>query len=44
MEVEFRETGIYLPEIDLWLDNTDLAPPPGSRTATAITRAVVTAK
>ncbi|MBV8829392.1 MAG: hypothetical protein JO108_09235 [Acidobacteriaceae bacterium] len=23
MDVEFRETGIYLPEIELWLDNTD---------------------
>lgn len=23
MEVEFRETGIFLPEIDLWLDNTE---------------------
>ena len=23
MEVEFRETGIFLPEIDLWLDSTD---------------------
>ncbi|MDQ2712473.1 MAG: MBL fold metallo-hydrolase, partial [Acidobacteriota bacterium] len=23
MQVEFRETGIYLPAIDLWLDNTD---------------------
>ncbi len=23
MEVEFRSTGIYLPEIDLWLDNTE---------------------
>ncbi len=23
MHVEFRETGIYLPEIDLWLDNTE---------------------
>lgn len=23
MQVEFRETGIYLPEIDLWLDNTE---------------------
>ncbi len=23
MQVEFRETGIYLPAIDLWLDNTE---------------------
>lgn len=23
MQVDFRENGIYLPEIDLWLDNTD---------------------
>lgn len=23
MQIEFRETGIYLPEIDLWLDNTE---------------------
>lgn len=23
MEVEFRESGIYLPQIDLWLDNTE---------------------
>ena len=23
MEVEFRESGFYLPEIDLWLDNTE---------------------
>ena len=23
MEIEFREFGIYLPEIDLWLDSTD---------------------
>ena len=23
MQVEFHESGIYLPEIDLWLDNTD---------------------
>ncbi len=23
MQVDFRETGIYLPEIDLWLDNTE---------------------
>src|SRR5436305_3413609 len=23
MQVEFREAGIYLPEIDLWLDSTD---------------------
>lgn len=23
MQVEFRESGIYLPEIDLWLDNTE---------------------
>ena len=23
MEVEFHESGIYLPEIDLWLDNTE---------------------
>lgn len=23
MEVQFRDTGIYLPEIDLWLDNTE---------------------
>lgn len=23
MDVEFRETGIFLPEIDLWLDSTD---------------------
>jgi len=26
MEVEYRETGIYLPEIDLWLDNTEPCP------------------
>ena len=23
IQVEYRETGIYLPEIDLWLDNTE---------------------
>ncbi len=23
MQIEFRETGIYLPSIDLWLDNTE---------------------
>lgn len=26
MQIEFRETGIYLPAIDLWLDNTDPCP------------------
>ncbi len=26
MEIEFREFGIYLPEIDLWLDSTDPCP------------------
>ena len=31
MEVEFRESGIYLSEIDLWLDNTEpCAATPGS--------------
>src|SRR3954466_10736380 len=23
MQVDFRDTGIYLPEIELWLDNTE---------------------